>query len=70
MSALSKALMSSQPAVKVTLLIQASSVHPSESLGKQALQGAPEVGKTGTVGQIKYQSRSLQNLYGLTTNHI
>lgn len=70
MSVLSRPLIFSQPKVNVTLLIQAIPVHPCESLGKQALQGAPEVSKTGAVRQLKYQSRSFQNVCGLTTNHI
>ena len=40
MSALSKALIFSQPTVNMTLLIQGSSIRPWESLGKQALQRA------------------------------
>lgn len=70
MSAISKALIFSQPAVNVTLLIQASSVHPSGSLGKQALQGAPEVSKTGTVRQIKYDQKVAESLWFSNKSYI
>lgn len=52
MSALSKALIFSQPTVNMTLLIQASSIHPSESLGKQALQGAQRSTKQALLDKL------------------